>query len=196
MAKTQLNVETIKTEAVRPLYAVAGATDLAVEVARGYATGAQTRFAGVQKKASSTDFEPRNLQKHAITLVQNRVDELAKDAKQAQARFEKQLVELQDQAKGLPAQVQARVNDALKDINGTYDGLTVRGEKFVAAVRKDGVRAVATTTNKPAARKAPATKKADAAKKAPATKAAARKAPAQKSAAQKSTATKASTKSS
>ena len=40
MAKTQFNAEQFKTEAVKPLYAVAGATELAVDYARGYATEA------------------------------------------------------------------------------------------------------------------------------------------------------------
>ena len=41
MAKTQFNAEQFKSEAVKPLFAVAGATELAVEYARGYATEAQ-----------------------------------------------------------------------------------------------------------------------------------------------------------
>ncbi len=56
MAKTQFNVEQFKTEAVKPLYAVAGATEIAVELARGYATEAQKatqeRFSGVQTRVS------------------------------------------------------------------------------------------------------------------------------------------------
>ena len=54
MAKTQFNVEQLKTEAVKPLFAVAGATELAVELARGYATEAQKatqeRFTEVQTR--------------------------------------------------------------------------------------------------------------------------------------------------
>ena len=56
--------------------------------------------------------------------------------------------------------------------------LATRGEKFVAAVRKDGVKAVAKVKAKKVAKKAPA-------KKAPATKTAAKKAPAKKAPAKK-----------
>ncbi len=41
MAKTQFNVEQLKAEAVKPLYAVAGATEIAYEFARGYTAEAQ-----------------------------------------------------------------------------------------------------------------------------------------------------------
>ena len=41
MAKTQFNVDQLKAEAVKPLYAVAGATEIAYEFARGYAAEAQ-----------------------------------------------------------------------------------------------------------------------------------------------------------
>ena len=37
VAKTKFDIETLRTEAVKPLYAVAGATEVAYELARGYA---------------------------------------------------------------------------------------------------------------------------------------------------------------
>jgi len=69
MAKTQFNVEQFKTEAKKPLFAVAGATELAVEFARGYATEAQkatqerltevqTRVSDVQARVAKVDLEP------------------------------------------------------------------------------------------------------------------------------------------
>ena len=72
MAKTQFNVEQFKTEAVKPLYAVAGATELAVELARGYAaeaqkatqgriTEVQSRVSGVQARVAKVDLEPKAL---------------------------------------------------------------------------------------------------------------------------------------
>ena len=183
MAKTQFNVEQFKTEAKKPLFAVAGATELAVELARGYATEAQkatlerysevqTRVSGVQSRVAKVDFEPKNLQAQALA----RVEELKGEAKDAQARFEARVAELQKEAKEFPAKFEALLNEALEELNSTYAELQTRGEKFVAALRKDGVRAV--TNVKPAVRtaaKAPATKKATA-KKAPAKKAPAKKA--------------------
>ena len=169
MAKTQFNTDKIKTEAVKPLFAAAGATELAVEYARGYATeatkatqaqidAAQTRVKATQARASKVDFDTKKVQADAKA----RVEKLQADAKDAQAKFE------------------AKLNEALKDLNTTYADLAERGEKFVAAVRKDGVKAVTAVkpAKKTAAKKAPA-------KKAPAKKAAAKKAPAKKAPAKK-----------
>jgi DNA repair ATPase RecN len=165
MAKTQFTVEQFKTEAVKPLYAVAGATELAVELARGYATEAQTRV-------SKVELEPKSIQAQART----RVEELQKEAKDAQARFEARVTELQKEAKEFPAKFESVLNEALDELNTTYADLQVRGEKFVRAIRKDGVRAVAnikpiatkrvtnpatrTTTAKQTAAKKTTTKKA------------------------------------
>jgi hypothetical protein len=183
MAKTQFNVDQFKTEAVKPLYAVAGATELAVELARGYATEAQKatqeRFTGVQARVAKVERPSAEaLQAQART----RVEELKAEAKEAQARFEAAVAELQKDAKDFPAKFEARLNDALEELNETYAELAVRGEKFVAAIRKDGVKAVTsvkparrTTAKKAPAKKAPATKttaKKTTAKKAPAKKAA------------------------
>ncbi len=73
MAKNpKFNVK-LPSEAVRPLYAAAGVTDLAVEIARGYVTEAQVKVTDVQKKASqrvsSVDLEPKALQSRAVSLV-------------------------------------------------------------------------------------------------------------------------------
>jgi hypothetical protein len=182
MPKTQFNVEQFKTEAVKPLFAVAGATELAVELARGYATEAQKatqdRFSDVQTRVQKVDFDTKSFQAQAKT----RVEQLQADAKDAQAKFEARITELQKEAKDFPAKFEARLNDALEELTATYTELQVRGEKFVAAVRKDGIKAVAAV--KPAKRTA--------AKKAPATKTAAKKAPAKKAPAKKAAAKKAS----
>jgi hypothetical protein len=188
MAKTQFNVEQFKTEAKKPLFAVAGATELAVELARGYATEAQkatqerftevqTRVSDVQARVAKVELEPKSLQTTLQTQARTRVDELKSEAKDAQARFEARVTELQKEARDFPAKFEALLNEALEELNATYADLAVRGEKFVAAIRKDGVKAV--TTVKPAPK---STKKA-AAKKAPAKKASAKKAPAKKKAA-------------
>ena len=49
-----------KIDATRPLYAVVGVTDLAVEIARNYTADVQARFADVQTRVSkhSTAAEP------------------------------------------------------------------------------------------------------------------------------------------
>jgi stalled ribosome rescue protein Dom34 len=192
MAKTQFNADQFKTEAVKPLYAVAGATELAVEYARGYATEAQkatqarfdkvqTQVTDVQARVRGVEFDSKALQ----TQAKGRVEELRADAKQAQAKFETRVAEIQKEAKELPAKFEAKLNEAIEELNSTYAELATRGEKFVAAIRKDGVKAVAKVTPKKAAKKASA-KKATAkkapAKKAPAKKATAKKAPAKKTA--------------
>src|SRR5215217_6363149 len=98
MARTQFNVEQFKTEAVKPLYAVAGATELAVELARGYATEAQKatqeRFTDVQSRVQKVDFDTKSLQAQART----RVEQLQADAKDAQTKFEARIAELQKDA--------------------------------------------------------------------------------------------------
>ena len=160
MAKTQFNVDQLKTEAVKPLFAVAGATELAVELARGYATEAQKatqdRFAEVQTRVSDVQARVSKVERPSAESLQAqaraRVEELKKDAKDAQARFEARIAELQKDAREFPARFETLLNEALEELNSTYAELQARGEKFVAAIRKDGVRAV--TTVKPAVRKA------------------------------------------
>jgi translation initiation factor 2 alpha subunit (eIF-2alpha) len=167
MAKTQFNVEQFKTEAVKPLFAVAGATELAVELARGYATEAQkatqarfdevqTRVSDVQTRVQKVDFDTKTIQAQAKT----RVEQLQADAKDAQAKFEARLADLQKEAKELPAKFEAKLNEAIDELNSAYADLAVRGEKFVAAIRKDGVKAVAAVkpAKKATAKKATATK--------------------------------------
>ena len=179
MPKTQFNVDQFKSEAVKPLFAVAGATELAVDFARGYATeaqkSAQERLDAAQARVTKVDFrDTKGLQAQAREAVTARVEELTKDAKDAQAKFEARVAELQKDAKDLPAKVQKQLEDAVKELADTYADLAARGEKFVAAIRKDGVKAVTAKPSKKAS-----VKKA-AAKKAPAKKAAAKKAPAKK----------------
>jgi len=193
MAKTQFN---LKTEAVKPLYAVAGVTEVAYELARGYATEAQKqateRFSEVQSRVSKVERDPKALQNQAFGVLNARIEELQKDARDAQAKFEKRVEELQKDAKAYPARVQAQVEDALEDLTKTYVELAQRGEKLVAAVRKDGVKAltaVRTAPNKSSVARRQAAKKG-AARKAPASKPAATKVAGNKSkpAAKKATA--------
>lgn len=139
MAKNQNVLEQFRTEAVKPLYAVAGVTDIAVEVARGYVSEAQQRYAHVQKRYDMGEFRPSALQSQAISLVTARVDELATEAKDAQAAIET-----------LPAKVESYVNETLTEVEKTYAELTERGENLVLRIRRQqatqDARASAKTT--------------------------------------------------
>lgn len=174
MAKTatKFNVK-LPTEAVRPLYAAAGATDLAVEIARGYVSEAQVKVTDAQKKAtqrvSAVELEPKALQTRALTLVNTRVDVLSKEAKARQAKLEKAVADFQGQAKAFPAKVEAFVNGTVQDLNGTYVELAVRGEKLVTRIRnqqatKDAVSSAKTTSAKAKSARTTATKGATATK--------------------------------
>ena len=127
--KSQFNVETLKSEAVRPLYAAAGVTDLAVEKARGYVSTAQTRV-------QSVDLEPKALQNKALELVNAGVDEFTKEAKARQSQLEKSVADLSD----------------------TYGELAARGEKLVARIRKQQATKDAKAAGKSTVARSKATK--------------------------------------
>ena len=76
----------VKIDATRPLYAVVGAGDLAVELARTAANDVTSRFAKVE-------LQPKALRDQARTVVSTRIDVLAEDAKGAQAKVESRLAE-------------------------------------------------------------------------------------------------------
>jgi len=120
---------TLKIDATRPFYAFVGAGDLAVELARSYATDMQARFAKVE-------LQPNTLRRQARSMVVARVDELAEDAKEAQARLEARVADLQADAKALPSTVETYVNDAVAELNETYGELAVRGRDLMNRVRK------------------------------------------------------------
>ena len=146
-------VDIIKSQAARPLYAVAGATELAYEFATGYATEAQktaqSRLADVQKSVGKLERDPKALQNQAVSAFNSRLDELTKDAKKAQGRFEARVTELQKDAQALPAKLQSEIDDAVTELAQTYAELVDRGEKLVAAIRKDGVKAVTAVRRAP-----------------------------------------------
>ncbi len=150
MARTQSK---IITETVKPLYAVAGATEVAYEFARGYTIEAQKtateRFNDVQNRVSKIEREPKALQNQALTAVNARIAELQKDAKDAQAKFEGRVAELQKTAGALPKKVQNEIDDTVTELAKTYADLVDRGEKIVALIRKDGVKAVGAVRNAP-----------------------------------------------
>lgn len=149
MARTQ----NIRAEAVKPLYAAAGAAEVGFQLARGYATEAQQtaqeRFAEMQKRISKLERDPKALQQQARGVVNSRVEELQKDARKAQTRFESRVEDLQKQAKAFPNRMQSELEDALEELTRTYAELSDRGEKLVAAIRKDGVKALNAISDAP-----------------------------------------------
>lgn len=113
----------------RPFYAVVGAGDLAIELARTAASDVQARFAKVE-------LEPKALRDQARTVVAARVDELADSAIKAQAGFEERVAELRVDAKALPSKVETYVNEAVAEFNETYGDLAARGQDLVNRIRR------------------------------------------------------------
>ena len=151
---------TRKIDPTRPLFAVVGAGDLAVELARGYATDVQARFANVE-------VEPKVLRDQARTLVAGRVDELAKEAKVAQTRIEARVAVLQADAKAFPARVESFKNETVAELNDTYGDLAARGKDLLNRIRKqqatkDAAAAGRTTVAKAKTTKTQTTKSAKA----------------------------------
>ena len=141
----------LKIDATRPLFAVVGAGDLAVEFARTYATDVQTRFAKVE-------IEPKALRDQARTVVIARVDELAKDAKEAQTKLEARVAGLQADAKTLPGKVESFTNETVAELNETYGDLAVRGRDLVNRIRKQQSTQDAKAAGKSTVAKAKTTK--------------------------------------
>lgn len=130
MAKAKFDIKfDIKTEATRPLYAVAGVTDLAVAAVRDY-------VADVQKSVVKIDLKPEVLRDQAVTVVNARVDALAKDAQNRRAAIEKRVGELQSEAKDYPAKVQSLVDDNVALATDAYGDLVKRGESLVKRIRR------------------------------------------------------------
>lgn len=205
----------------KPVLAYVGVTDLAVEIVRDLVTETQTRIAGVQKDvtarvadAQKTAGDPKALADRATTVVNARVDALAKDAKARREAIEARVAELQAEAKAYPGKVQKLVDDNVATATDTYADLVKRGESLVGRVRrqestkrtvssarttvakakttttqaKKAVDAETTATKKTVTANKTAAKKAAAKKstsKTAATKTAAKKAPARKAPAKK-----------
>ena len=100
-----------KIDATRPLYAVVGAGDLAVELARSYTADVQARFAKVE-------LEPKALRDQAVTVVSSRIEALSEDAKQA------------------PTRVGSYVNETVAEVTETYGDLAARGRDLVGRIRR------------------------------------------------------------
>jgi cobalamin biosynthesis Mg chelatase CobN len=141
----------LKIDATRPLYAVVGAGDLAVELARTAANDVQARF-------SKVELEPKALRDQARTVVVARVDVLTEDAKKAQAKLE-------SSAKALPGVVESYLNETVAEVNETYGDLAARGRDLVSRIRKqqatqDAKAATKTTVAKAKTAKTQTTKSA------------------------------------
>ena len=127
----------------KPVLAYVGVTDLAVEIVRDLVTETQTRIAGVQKDvtarvadAQKTAGDPKALADRATTVVNARVDALAKDAKARREAIEARVAELQAEAKAYPGKVQKLVDDSVDTATDTYADLVKRGESLVGRVRR------------------------------------------------------------
>ena len=196
MVTKQIN--DLRKQLNQPLFAVAGASEVALDYARAYVAETQDRLVKTQDRIAKVDIDPQALSSQARTVVNARVDELTRDAKKAQARFEARVAELQKDAAAVPGKMQVQFLAALTELVKTYAELAERGEKFVAAIRKDGVKAMTAVKEAPkhstvARREAQktATAKKETARKSPATKApSTRKSTARKTTASKSTASK------
>ncbi|MFC7493242.1 MULTISPECIES: hypothetical protein [unclassified Nocardioides] len=137
----------LPTEVARPLYAGVGATDVVV----GYVRDA---VADLQKRFSGLDLEPKSLRDQALVIVTTQLDALSKDAQSRREAIEKRVAELQADAAGLPATV-----------NATYADLAKRGETLIGRIRAQEstqatVAAAQTTTAKAKTTQTQATKAA------------------------------------
>jgi heparin binding hemagglutinin HbhA len=178
MAKTTFDIKST-------LYAGAGVADLAVETVREYVADVQKRFAAI-------DLNPEALREQARSVVNERVDALAKDAKSRRSAIEARVAELQGEAKVLPTKVQGFVDDNVATATSAYGDLAKRGEVLVTRIRRQESTAATATAAKTTATKAKTTR-TQAAK---ATKTTAKKTTttAKKTAAKKSAAPKSSAK--
>ena len=154
----------------KPLYALAGAGDLAVERYREVVAQFPEQVKELRKQAEEL---PSRAQSLPIEL-RKQVKELRKQAE-----------ELPSRAQSLPVELRKQAEDFRKQAISAYDDFAIRGEKVVAGLRgeKPG-KSVGTHDRKPAATPA---KKATA-KKATAKRTTAKKATAKRPTAKKATA--------
>ena len=141
----------IPTEATRPLYVAAGATDVVVGYVRDAFADLQKQFADVQKdvqtRITSIDLEPKALRDQALIAVTTQIDALSKDAKARREAIEARVAELQAEAAGIPATVTA-----------TYADLAKRGEVLIGRIRTQESTKATATAAKTTSAKAKTTK--------------------------------------
>ena len=128
-AKFDILSNPIATEAIKPVFASVGATDLAVEKVRDAVADVRKLVLDVQK-----DLVERvaGVQKDINTVV---ADVRKADAKKVRAAIEARVAELQGEAKTYPAKVQSLVDDNVANASETYADLVKRGETLVGRIR-------------------------------------------------------------
>ncbi|MFI5736721.1 hypothetical protein ACIA49_41770 [Kribbella sp. NPDC051587] len=129
---------------VTPLYAIAGAGDLAVEKFRAVSEDVTTRFAKLDQKSVQAEFSKRQseltaeLTKRQAELTK-RFEALVADARTAPAKLRE-----------LPAVAQAGLTTVLGQAEETYEDLAGRGKELVERIRSqkatEDLEAAAKTT--------------------------------------------------
>ncbi|GGR57172.1 heparin binding hemagglutinin HbhA [Nocardioides luteus] len=195
-----------KIETTKPINAVAGAADLALETVKSYATDLQKKVDGYRSEATTKLTDARAKATEKATAYRTQATEKATAAKTTVTGFDpKTLPALaKEQYAILPEKlkttVKAKLDETAGSATGTYDKLATRGETVVAKLKKaetpaetakaekaEKAEPKAETKTEPKAESKSETKTE--AKSEP--KAPAKKAPAKKTAAKKTTAKKA-----
>lgn len=115
--KTRKDLErTLSDMDKTPLYAVVGATDLAVE---------RIRTARSELSTRASQFDPKALRDQAQSTITARVETWQADVRSAP-----------DQARDLPVKAQAVVGDAIASALTAYGDLAGRGKSLVTRVRR------------------------------------------------------------
>ena len=145
---------------VTPLYALAGAGDLAVEKFRAVSDDVTARFAKLDQKTLQTELtkaqtELSKRQAELAKLVEKRFEAIVADAKTAPAKLRE-----------LPATAQAGFTTVLGQAEETYEDLAGRGKDLVERIRsqkatEDLVTQAKTTVSKAKATRTTAKKTAE-----------------------------------
>jgi hypothetical protein len=138
---------------VTPLYALAGAGDLAVEKFRAVSGDVTARFAKLDQKTLQTELSKR--QTELAQLVEKRFEAIVADARTAPAKLRE-----------LPAVAQAGFTTVLGQAEETYEDLAGRGKDLVERIRtqkatEDLVTQAKSTVSKAKATRTTAKKTAD-----------------------------------
>ena len=185
-----------KIETTKPINAVAGAADLALETVKSYATDLQKKVDGYRSEATTKLTDARAKATETATAYRTQATEKATAAKTTVTGFDpKTLPALAKEQyaiipEKLKTTVKAKLDETAGSATGTYDKLATRGETLVAKLKKAETPAETAKAEKAEAEKAePKAETKTEAKSEP--KAPAKKAPAKKTAAKKTTAKKA-----
>lgn len=118
-----------RNQALKPVLAGVGVTDLAVEVVRDAVADVQKRLVSAQKDVTARAAA-------------------AKDARVRRSAIEARVSALQTEAKAYPARVQTQVTSLVDDnvaaATATYAGLVKRGESLVGRIRRQDSTVAAT----------------------------------------------------